>query len=370
VTPADRHAPRCVLVTGGCGFIGTNLVRHLLATDPSLRIVNLDALTYAGSRTNLSDVERSAGARYRFVHGDIADAEAVTRLFREEPIDTVIHLAAESHVDRSIDGPDTFLRTNVWGTFVLLQAARAAWRDRDGVRFHHVSTDEVFGSLGPDGFFDETTPYDPSSPYSASKAGSDHLVVAWHRTYGLPVTLSNCSNNYGPYQFPEKLIPLVIAKALAGEPLPVYGDGRHVRDWLYVEDHCRAIDRVVRGAPTGSTYVVGGRNEMPNLELVRLLCDLLGELRPRADGRSYREQITFVPDRPGHDRRYAIDATRIAADLGWMPRETVASGMRRTVAWYLENEAWSDSIRRERYAGERLGTGGGSALASGTGPRR
>ena len=249
------HSPRIVLVTGGCGFIGANLIHHLLANDPVVRVVNLDALTYAGNPANLAGVAESQPARYRFVHGDITDEALVVRLFAEERIDTVIHLAAESHVDRSIDGPAAFMRTNFHGTFVLLQAARTAWKDRNDVRFHHVSTDEVFGSLGAAGFFTETTAYDPSSPYSASKAASDHLVRAWHRTFGLPITITNCSNNYGPYQFPEKLIPVMIQNALAGKPLPVYGDGRNVRDWLHVEDHCRAIDAVVRRATPGTTYM-------------------------------------------------------------------------------------------------------------------
>ncbi len=353
---ADAHQPRTVLVTGGCGFIGTSLVIHLLGSDPALRVVNLDALTYAGNRDNLAGVERAHADRYRFVHGDVADERAVAAVFAAEPIDTVIHLAAESHVDRSIDSPGEFLRTNIWGTYTVLQAARRAWAGRSDVRFHQVSTDEVFGSLGGEGHFTEDTAYDPSSPYSASKASADHLARAWHRTFGVPVTVSNCSNNYGPYQYPEKLIPLMIATALAGKPLPVYGDGLHVRDWLFVEDHCRAIDLIVRRAATGSTYVVGGRNEIANLAMVRMLCDLLDELSPRADGASYHQLITFVADRPGHDRRYAIDAARLAAELGWSPRETIASGLRATIAWYLAQRDWLERVRAK--AGQRLGTGG------------
>ncbi|MBA3685500.1 MAG: dTDP-glucose 4,6-dehydratase [Planctomycetes bacterium] len=342
------HVPRRVLVTGGCGFIGTHLVRYLLGTDPSLRVVNLDLLTYAGDRTNLADLERDNGDRYRFVHGDITDEIMVGDIFATEAIDTVIHLAAESHVDRSIDAPDQFLRTNIWGTYNLLQAARRAWGSRRDVRFHHVSTDEVFGSLGEQGYFTEESRYDPSSPYSSSKAASDHLVCAWQRTFGLPVTLSNCSNNYGPYQYPEKLIPLMITTALALRPLPVYGDGLQVRDWLYVEDHCRAIDLIVRGAKAGATYVVGGRNEIVNLEMVRALCALLDEMEPRPDGGSYASLITQVVDRPGHDRRYAIDPARLMHDLGWMPRETISTGLRATVAWYLRHRGWVDEKSRPK----------------------
>jgi dTDP-glucose 4,6-dehydratase len=348
------HRPRVMLVTGGAGFIGSNFVRWLLAEDPCLRLVNLDALTYAGNLANLADLPAEQVARHRFVQADIRDSDAVGRLFAEEPIDTVVHFAAESHVDRSIDAPRAFVETNVLGTCVLLQAARAAWGERNDVRFHQVSTDEVYGSLGPTGAFAETTAYDPSSPYSASKAAADHLVRAWHRTFGLPVTLSNCSNNYGPYQFPEKLIPLVIGNALAGKPLPVYGDGGNVRDWLYVGDHCRAIDQVVRRARPGTTYNIGGRNECANLDLVHQLCDLLETRRPRAGGR-YRDLVTFVADRPGHDRRYAIDAGRIERDLGWTPRETFASGLARTVDWYLAHPEWVRDIQSRKYHGQRLG---------------
>ncbi|MBA3845212.1 MAG: dTDP-glucose 4,6-dehydratase [Planctomycetes bacterium] len=349
-SPTAPHHPRRVLVTGGAGFIGANFVSWLLDDDRAVRVVTLDALTYAGSRANLAPVESAHGDRHRFVHGDIGDEALVGWLFADEAIDTVVHFAAESHVDRSIDGPGDFIRTNIVGTFTLLQAARAAWGDRRDVRFHHVSTDEVYGSLGATGFFTETTPYDPSSPYSASKAASDHLVRAWHRTFGVPVTISNCSNNYGPYQFPEKLIPLMILNALAGKPLPVYGDGRNVRDWLYVEDHCRAIGAVIRRAAPGSTYNVGGHNEQANIEIVHLVCNLIDAARPRPDGKSRREQIAFVADRPGHDRRYAIDASAIERDLGWTPRETFASGLRRTVDWYLASPDWTRLIHDSHLA--------------------
>lgn len=349
------HRPRRVLVTGGAGFIGSNLVRWLLGADPGVRVVNLDALTYAGHLASLEGVEERYPDRYRFVHADIRDGETVRSLMRSEAIDTILHLAAESHVDRSIDGPLDFVTTNVDGTAVLLEAARAAWGDREDVRFHHVSTDEVYGSLGDDGLFREDTPYDPSSPYSASKAASDHLVRAWHRTFGLPVTISNCSNNYGPYQFPEKLIPLMIRNALAGRPLPVYGDGGNVRDWLFVQDHCRAVDAVVRRGAVGRTYNVGGRNEVRNLDVVHAVCDLVDELRPRPDGTRRRDLVSFVADRPGHDRRYAIDAGRIERELGWTPESTFAEGLRTTVRWYLEHDAWCDEVTRNRYDGGRLG---------------
>ncbi len=348
------HTPKVVLVTGGAGFIGCNLVRHLLAHDPHLQIINIDALTYAGSRENLRDIEAQHAGRHHFIQADICDVAAMNALFVREPIDTVIHLAAESHVDRSISGPEAFLRTNVMGTYVLLQAARAVWKDRSGTRFHHVSTDEVYGSLGVAGLFTEATPYDPSSPYSASKAASDHLVRAWHRTYGLNVTISNCSNNYGPFQFPEKLLPLMISNALEGKPLPVYGDGKNVRDWLFVQDHCAAIETIVRRGTSGRTYNVGGHNEWTNLNIVHLLCDTLQEMRPRTSGH-YRDLITFVADRPGHDRRYAIDAGRIAAELGWKPEHTFPTGLAKTIRWYLANTAWIEAIRSQRYQGQRLG---------------
>ncbi len=353
--PPPSHSPRTVLVTGGAGFIGSNLVRRLLAGDPHLTVVNLDALTYAGHLASLEGVADAWGPRYRFEHVDLRNADEVRRVFATHRPDTVVHLAAESHVDRSIDGPLDFVDTNVRGTANLLEAARAAWRDRSDVRFHHVSTDEVFGSLGEDGLFREDTPYDPSSPYSASKAASDHLVRAWHRTYGLPVTLSNCSNNYGPYQFPEKLVPLMIANALAGKPLPVYGDGGNVRDWLFVEDHCAALELVVRTGRLGRTYNVGGHGERTNLALVETLCDLVDELAPAAGAPPRRQLITFVADRPGHDRRYAIDASRIESELGWRPTCDLDQGLRRTVVWYLANREWCETVTRDRYDGGRLG---------------
>jgi dTDP-glucose 4,6-dehydratase len=345
------------MVTGGAGFIGCNFVRYLLETDAEVRVVTLDALTYAGHPANLRQVGELGGGRHHFVHGDIRDADTVRTLFREHRIDTVVHFAAESHVDRSIDGPLEFLETNIRGTAILLEAAREAWDGRENVRFHHVSTDEVFGSLGDDGLFSEDTPYDPSSPYSASKAAADHLVRAWNRTFGLPITLSNCSNNYGPYQFPEKLIPLMIANAAAHKPLPVYGDGGNVRDWLYVGDHCEAVDRIVRLGETGRTYNVGGRTERTNLEVVHLICDLVDELDPSPGGGSRRELVTFVADRPGHDRRYAIDADRIERELDWRPRHSFEQGLRETVAWYLEHGSWCDEVTRDRYDGGRLGLG-------------
>ena len=331
-----------IFVTGGAGFIGSALVRHLIE-DTEHEVLNFDKLTYAGT---LSTVSQVAGSnRYRFVQGDICDAEAVRAAIAAFEPDIVTHLAAESHVDRSIDGPGAFVQTNVVGTYTMLAEARAYWlglgeEARAAFRFHHISTDEVYGSLGDTGLFTEETPYDPRSPYSASKAGSDHLVSAWGHTYGLPVLITNCSNNYGPYHFPEKLIPLMIAKALAGEPLPVNGAGDQVRDWLYVEDHVRALRAVFERGEPGRTYNVGGHNEMKNIEVVRTLCAIIDRLAPRADGRPYAEQITSVADRPGHDKRYAIDATRIGSELDWTPAETFESGIEKTVAWYLDNEAW------------------------------
>jgi dTDP-glucose 4,6-dehydratase len=349
-----RHNPKVILVTGGAGFIGSNLIRYLLAADESLRLVNLDKLTYAGNADNLAGLEETYPGRYVLVHGDIADQALVEQLFSQERFDTVIHLAAESHVDRSIENPLEFVRTNCLGTATLLSAARQAWKGEAGVRFHHVSTDEVYGSLGDSGKFTEETNYDPSSPYSASKAGSDHLVRAWGRTYGLPITISNCSNNYGPFQFPEKVLPLMILNALAGKELPVYGDGKNVRDWLFVEDHCRAIDFILRQGESGATYNVGGNNEWQNIDVVNLLCNLLFEVRPRLDGH-YRDLITFVTDRPGHDRRYSIDSTKIKRELGWQPLETFESGLRKTINWYLAHPQWVENIQRTKYRGERLG---------------
>ena len=351
----STHHPRSILVTGGAGFIGSNYVRLALSTDPELRLVNVDALTYAGHLANLDGVADGYGPRYTFIHADIRDADTMRRIFTEHEVDTVVHLAAESHVDRSIDGPIDFIDTNVRGTAILLEAARSAWRDRSDVRFHHVSTDEVFGSLDAEGLFTEATPYDPSSPYSASKAAADHLARAWHRTYGLPVTLSNCSNNYGPYQYPEKLIPLIIANAVADKPLPVYGEGANIRDWLHVEDHCRALDLVVRSGEPGRTYNVGGHNERSNLEVVHAICDLIDELRPHPGSGNRRDLIEFVTDRPGHDLRYAIDADRITTEIAWAPRFDFDSGLRATVQWYLENEAWCEEVTTDSYDGSRLG---------------
>jgi dTDP-glucose 4,6-dehydratase len=340
---------RRVLVTGGCGFIGANFVRLVLETRPDWQVVNLDALTYAGNLQSLEDV--ADNPRYSFVRGDICDQDLVESLFADHRIDTVVHFAAESHVDRSITGPDTFIRTNIFGTFTLLEAARKYWlgdaggKRREHARFLHVSTDEVFGSLGATGSFSETTCYDPRSPYSASKASSDHLARAYYHTYGLPVLITNCSNNYGPYQFPEKLIPLVINNALQGHALPVYGDGGNVRDWLYVQDHCEAIVRVLAQARPGESYNIGGHNERRNLEVVELLCDILDrQAGPLPSGQSRRSLITFVRDRLGHDRRYAIDAGKIERELGWTPRMSFSEGMEKTVSWYLGNRPWLESV--------------------------
>lgn len=348
-----------VLITGGAGFIGSNLV-HLMVS-AGHKVLNLDKLTYAGNLESLQDL--SANPRYVFRQIDVCDGSAVGRVLEEFKPDCIMHLAAESHVDRSIDGPGEFIRTNVTGTFQMLQAALGYWRSlvgdsRDRFRFLHVSTDEVFGSLGPsDPPFSELTPYDPHSPYSASKASSDHLVRAWHDTYGLPVVITNCSNNYGPYQFPEKLIPVVILKALRGDLIPVYGKGENIRDWLYVEDHAEALIAAVQKGRVGQTYCIGGNNERRNIDLVRLLCRILDELRPRSDGMSYEEQISFVKDRPGHDHRYAIDASKARRELGWEPRQDHESGFRKTVQWYLNNEKWWKAILDGSYRLERLGKG-------------
>ena len=335
---SSTHTPRNVLVTGGAGFIGANFVEHLLETDRLVSVVTLDLLTYAGSLENLSIV--MSNPRHQFVKGDITDASLVNRIIGEKEIDTIIHFAAESHVDRSITGPAAFITTNVVGTFTLLEAARTAWLGRGkrgDVRFHHVSTDEVFGSLTEaDPPFSEVTPYSPNSPYSASKAGSDHLVRAYHHTYDLPVTITNCSNNYGPYQHAEKFIPTVIRSALAEKPIPIYGAGLNIRDWLYVKDHCSAIDLVVRSGENGETYLIGGRSERRNIDIAREICGLLDERSPRGRG-SYAELLTSVTDRLGHDFRYAIDSSLIENDLGWEPAETFDSGITKTVDWYLAN---------------------------------
>jgi dTDP-glucose 4,6-dehydratase len=348
-----------ILVTGGAGFIGSAVVRQLVVDGN--RVINFDKLTYAGNTESLRAVEDSQN--YKLVVGDILDLDLVLATLQHEQVDAVMHLAAESHVDRSIDGPAAFLETNVIGTYRLLDASLKYWgalegRKKNDFRFHHVSTDEVFGDLPFDEtLFTETTPYAPSSPYSASKAASDHFVKAWYHTYGLPVVLSNCSNNYGPYHFPEKLIPLVILNAMEGKPLPVYGQGENVRDWLYVEDHARALIRVLSSGRLGESYNIGGRQERTNLSVVEAVCDALDRRRPLPDGRSRRALITFVEDRPGHDRRYAIDATKIERELGWVPSEDFESGLAKTIDWYLENEWWWGPIRSSNYSGQRLGVG-------------
>jgi len=337
-----------ILVTGGCGFIGTGFIRHLLLdSDFDGRIINIDKLTYAGNAENLADLVQAAPGRYVFIKADICDADAVAEAFDRYEIDAVCHFAAESHVDRSIAAPDAFIKTNIEGTFNLLEAARR--RMHRLVRFHHVSTDEVYGSLGPDGYFTEQTPYRPNSPYSASKAAADHLVRAYVQTYALPATISNCSNNYGPYQFPEKLIPLMILNGLENKPLPVYGDGRNIRDWLYVEDHCRAVWEIMQRGSRGQTYNIGGRCEMANLDTVDMLCGMLDEMMPRADRSSRRDLITFVKDRPGHDLRYAIDCSKLENELGWTPRETFESGLRKTIQWYLDNPQWIQRVKSGEY---------------------
>lgn len=347
-----------ILVTGGAGFIGSALIRYLINETPH-QVLNIDKLTYAGNLESLQEV--AASERYTFSQTDICDQAALEQLFQQHQPQLIMHLAAESHVDRSIDGPAAFIQTNIVGTYTLLEVARKYWQnlpedERASFRFHHVSTDEVYGDLeGTNDLFREDTPYAPSSPYSASKASSDHLVRAWQRTYGLPTLITNCSNNYGPYHFPEKLIPLVILNALEGKPLPVYGKGNQVRDWLYVEDHARALYRVASQGKVGETYNIGGHNEKQNLEVVYRICDLLDELAPSSEG-SYRRLITFVKDRPGHDLRYAIDASKIANELGWKPQETFESGMKKTVRWYLDNLDWCKRVQDGSYQRERLGT--------------
>ena len=342
------------LITGGCGFIGSNFVRFILEREPEATIINLDKLTYAGNIHNLYGISIS---RYHFVHGDICDSELVAKLFNDHQFDGVVHFAAESHVDRSIDGPAEFVQTNIVGTLNLLEQSREYFNkeEKSNFRFLHVSTDEVYGTLGDKGKFFESTPYDPSSPYSASKAGSDHLARAWHRTYGLPVLVTNCSNNYGAYQFPEKLIPLMIINCLHRKPLPVYGKGENVRDWLFVTDHCEAIHTVLTSGQVGETYNIGGNNEIKNIDVVLTICSLLDEMSPREDGSKFSKLITYVQDRPGHDFRYAIDATKINQELGWSPKESFETGIRKTIDWYLNNQQWWQAIQDNTYQQERLG---------------
>lgn len=341
-----------ILVTGGAGFIGSAVVRYIINSTDN-RVLNIDKLTYAGNLESLASVNDNP--RYQFLHADICDKVAMTKAFDDFEPDIVMHLAAESHVDRSIDGPMDFIQTNIIGTYNLLEVARNYWQNltedkKTSFRFHHISTDEVYGDLeGTDDLFTEATPYSPSSPYSASKASSDHLVRAWHRTYGLPIVITNCSNNYGPYHFPEKLIPLVILNALDGKPLPVYGDGKQIRDWLYVEDHARALYLVATTSKVGETYNIGGHNEKQNIDVVKTICTILDNIKPRTDGQSYTQQITFVKDRPGHDLRYAIDASKINKELGWQPQETFESGIQKTVEWYLSNQDWVNHVKSGEY---------------------
>lgn len=346
-----------ILVTGGAGFIGSALVRHLI-NNTSHHVCNVDFLTYAGNMSSVEDI--STSSRYMFHRVDVADAERISQVIDNFQPNVITHLAAESHVDRSIDGPAAFIQTNIVGTFSMLNTALRYWRElpteqHTNFRFHHVSTDEVFGSLGDDGFFTETSGYDPRSPYSASKAASDHLVNAWHHTYGLPTVITNCSNNYGPFHFPEKLIPLIIIKAIAGEALPVYGSGKNIRDWLYVDDHVRALQAVFERGVPGQSYMVGGRSERTNIDVVHTICDKLDILQPRKDSRKYREQIEFVTDRPGHDFRYAIDPSKLEQELGWKAQESFESGIEKTIKWYLNNRVWWEAILSGDYQGERLG---------------
>ena len=354
---AQTEWPSRILVTGGCGFIGGNFIHHLIAHTKT-EILNLDLLTYAGNRQTLADIDKDQ--RYRLIHGDIADHELVRHILADFKPSCIVNFAAESHVDRSIDGPAAFIHTNIVGTYNLLDNAIAYWRmlsdtAKAKFRFLHVSTDEVYGSLGDSGTFTENTPYAPSSPYSASKAASDHLIQAWYHTYGLPTLTTNCSNNYGPYQYPEKLIPLMILNALNGKPLPIYGNGQNIRDWLFVEDHCRAIWQVVNHGKPGEMYNIGGNSEKTNLNVVNALCSLLDELLPDSPHKPHANLKTFVTDRPGHDWRYAIDASKIRNQLGWQPQETFESGMRRTVEWYLEHRDWCESVKAGTYEGQRLG---------------
>jgi dTDP-glucose 4,6-dehydratase len=337
-----------ILVTGGCGFIGTNFIRFLLSdADFDGRIINVDKLTYAGNPQNMADIEDVFRGRYFFIMADICDPQTITDLFAKYKIDTICNFAAESHVDRSIVEPGAFIKTNIEGTFSLLEVARD--HQDQLILFHHVSTDEVYGSLGSEGYFTEETPYKPNSPYSASKAASDHLVRAYHKTYGLPVTISNCSNNYGPYQFPEKLIPLMILNALEEKPLPVYGEGRNIRDWLYVSDHCKAVWKIMQDGQRGQTYNIGGRCERANLDTIEMICDLLDRMQPRAYKRPRRDLIKFVKDRPGHDFRYAIDCSKLETELDWGPEETFESGLRKTIQWYLDHKEWVERVKSGEY---------------------
>lgn len=346
-----------ILVTGGAGFIGSAVIRYLI-NETNNNVLNIDKLTYAGNLESLETV--SNNPRYQFLHADICDKSVMTKAFQDFQPNIVMHLAAESHVDRSIDGPMDFIQTNIIGTYNLLEVARNYWQNltedkKSSFKFHHISTDEVYGDLeGTDDLFTEATSYSPSSPYSASKASSDHLVRAWHRTYGLPIVITNCSNNYGPYHFPEKLIPLVILNALDGKPLPVYGDGKQIRDWLYVEDHARALYLVATTAKVGETYNIGGHNEKQNIDVVKTICTILDNIKPRKDGQSYTQQITFVKDRPGHDLRYAIDASKINNELGWQPQETFESGIQKTVEWYLDNLEWCQHVQDNSYQRKRM----------------
>lgn len=337
-----------MLVTGGCGFIGANFIRYLLnESDYAGRIINVDNLTYAGNPENLADIEIDYPEQYMFIQADICDGTRMAKIFADYKIDSVCHFAAESHVDRSIVKPDAFIQTNIVGTFSLLESARS--RLDHMIRFHHISTDEVYGSLGREGYFTETTPYKPNSPYSASKASSDHLVRAYHKTYDLPMTISNCSNNYGPYQFPEKLVPLIILNAMEGKSLPVYGDGGNVRDWLYVRDHCTAIWKIMKQGKNGEIYNIGGNSEMENIKLVEMICDILDEMNRLSDNRSRRDLITFVKDRPGHDRRYAIDFGKLSRELTWLPEASLETGIRDTIKWYMENQKWVERVKSGEY---------------------
>lgn len=362
---SDRFQPKTVIVTGGAGFIGSNLVR-LLLNNKNLQVINIDKLTYAGCLQSLEDI--SENPNYFFEQVDICDKENIKRIFDKYKPNAILNLAAESHVDRSIDGPGDFIHTNIIGTFTLLEAARNYIAENklkiNEFRFLHVSTDEVYGSLGKEGFFKETTPYSPNSPYSSSKASSDHLVRAWHHTYGLPVLITNCSNNYGPYQFPEKLIPLNLFNALNDKPIQIYGKGDNIRDWLYVEDHCNGILKVLETGKLGESYNIGGNNEQSNLELIKFICSILDDLAPRKDGAKHENSIVFVKDRPGHDLRYAIDSSKIQNELGWKPSENLDSGIRKTVQWYLKNQKWVEAVLAKKYNGERIGLGNNFAKAS------